>query len=153
MQCVCNRDSHGVCMKRGVYTRVCQLSAVAGWCHAVAFNTAKESLAPNCRDYSTMPMKSILTQLEEQGEVAFSRTGGRKGGGRWRLWWEMTVFCFSHILSLHLTVLQKRGMHINFASSYRSAGFLTSTHTVYVLDAVAAQPFLGSALTQSLVSL
>ena len=46
---VCCRDSHGVWMRRGVYTYVCQLSAVVGWCHAVAFNTAKESLAPNWR--------------------------------------------------------------------------------------------------------
>lgn len=49
-----------------------------------------------------MPMKSILTQLEERGEVALSRAGKEKGRERGEIQLEMTVLSlslFSHIFS------------------------------------------------------
>lgn len=85
-----------------------------------------------------MPMKSILTQLEEQGEVALSRAGKEKGreGGEIQL--EMTVFslfptfCLSHHIRRALASLargKKNRLNINFAtSSYSFAGFVSLLH-------------------------
>ena len=42
-----------------------------------------------------MPMKSILTQLEERGEVALSRAGKEKGRERGEIQLEMTVLSLS----------------------------------------------------------
>lgn len=88
-----------------------------------------------------MPMKSILTQLEERGEVALSRAGKEKGRERGEIQLEMTVlslslsltFCLSHHIRSALASFAHgkwKRLHVNFAtSSYRFAGFLSLLHT------------------------
>ena len=50
-----------------------------------------------------MPMKSILTQLEERAEVALTRTGKEKGGGS-EFQLEMTVFSIfaTFVIAYHI---------------------------------------------------
>ena len=90
-----------------------------------------------------MPMKSILTQLEERGEVALSRAGKEKERERGEIQLEMTLlslslslsltFCLSHHIRSALASFAHgkwKRLHANFAtSSYRFAGFLSVLHT------------------------